>query len=99
MIQRLPKIAFDRTEPNDDVLSRSDRLGRFASVLIREGVHGDVREIGLNLFRNMIDERDHSAGMASFGVVEGFAFGTFTPACPIVLRDRNNFSIWRFVQP
>jgi hypothetical protein len=97
--ERLAEITFDAAQPHAHVLARVNILRRVPRVLIREGVHEHVGEFRLDLFGDVIDEIDHRAGVAAFGVVDGFAIRALTKTEAIVLRHGNDFRAGRFAQP
>ena len=97
--ERFPEIAFDRAEADDDIWPGPDCFGWFARVLVSERVNGNIRELGLDLLRDIVHEIEHRASLTAFGVVDGFAFVALTRAVPVVLGNRDNSRLGRFTQP
>src|SRR5215510_10468268 len=90
MIQRLAEIALDRAKPHDDIRTWPQCLRGTARVLISQRINSDVGEFRANLFRDVVDEVQHRAGMTALPIIDRPALRTFARPLPIVLRNRDD---------
>src|SRR4051794_23807874 len=99
MIEWLAKIAFDGTEPDDDIVPRFQCLWWFARVLICKRVDRHAGKFRFNFFSDIVGKSEHRAGVTAFGIIQGLAIRTLAMSIPIILGYRDNARVWRLTQP
>ncbi len=99
IIERHAEVALDGAKPHDNVGQRLDGHGCAARVLVRERVDSDIREFAPDFLGHIIDKRQHRAGVAAFGIVNGLTALALAGAVPVVLRHGNDRCLRRFAQP
>jgi hypothetical protein len=79
--------ALDAAQLDNHVVSWLRDSRRFARVLVGQRADGDLRELRLDVRRDLVDEPQHQTGGTAFFLLDGRTVFALAVAVPVVLRD------------
>ena len=92
-VERLDVGTFDRAKTNQNVVTRLDRLGRLAGILVRQRFDQHVRELLLDRLGDLVEHHNERACVAFFRVVDRLALLAGTEPVPVVLRNVDHLGV------